>query len=76
MVRQEDSALGPGDLALGGRDGVEPLGVAQLAGLDDEVPDQSADLEALGFQRNPRGLNIKFEVRSDIAYLGKEPQWG
>ena len=53
-VRQEDPVLGPCDLALSLRDGVEPLGVAQLGGRDDEVPHLSADLELIGLQRNSR----------------------
>ena len=36
------------------RDGVEPPGVAELAGLDDEVSDQPTDLEALSLQWNSR----------------------
>ena len=53
-VSEEDSLLRPGDLALGLGDGVEPLDVPQLGGLDDEVSGQSADLEGVGLQRNSR----------------------
>ena len=53
-VRQEDPVLTPGDLALGLRDGVEPLDVAQLGRLDDEITSSSADLELISRQWNSR----------------------
>ena len=53
-VRQEDPVLTPGDLALGLRDGVVPLLIAQLGGLDDEITDHSANLELISPQWNSR----------------------
>ena len=53
-IGEEDSVFGPGDLALSLRDGVQPPGIAQRGGRDDEVSDQPANLEVVGLQRNPR----------------------